>query len=167
MKYLLLSALFALLLASCSTQRYYIVRHAEKAAVTGNAASMSSTDPPLTAKGKQRAEDLKNLMQSKKIGYIFATNTIRAKETVAPTSAYFGLTTMIYPPMPDSAFITRLQELKKNTLIAGHSNTVDDIVNKLTGKNILSDLPETEYNHLFLVTRKGKKWKLQSLFYGE
>lgn len=161
--YLFIFALL-LLLTSCSTQRYYIVRHAEKAAVP--AGSMSSTDPPLTDAGKKRAEDLKEVLKTKKIGFIFSTNTIRTKETAEPTRAYFGLTTEIYSPMPDEAFIARLKTLQKNTLIVGHSNTVDDLVNKLSGEKKLTDLPETEYNHLFIVIRKGKKWKFQSVYYG-
>jgi len=128
---------------------------------------MSSTDPPLTDAGKKRAEDLKEVLKSKKIGFIFSTNTIRTKETAEPTRAYFGLTTATYAPMPDEAFINRLKALNKNTLIVGHSNTVDDLVNKLLGEKKLSDLPETEYNHLFVVIKKGKKWKFESLYYGK
>lgn len=155
-----------LLLASCSTQRYYIVRHAEKASVPAGT-TMSSSNPPLTDAGKKRAEDLKEVLKTKKIGYVFSTNTIRTTATAEPTRAYFGLTTEIYPPVPDDAFINRLKALKKNTLIVGHSNTVDDIVNKLSGIKQLSDLPETEYNHLFIIIKKGKKWKFESLYYGE
>ncbi|MBN8880244.1 MAG: histidine phosphatase family protein [Sphingobacteriales bacterium] len=155
-----------LLLASCTTQRYYIVRHAEKAA-TAPGTAMTSSDPPLTDAGKKRAEDLKEVLKTKKIGYIFSTNTVRTRETAEPTRAYFGLTTETYAPMPDEAFISRLKALKKNALIVGHSNTVDDIVNKLSGNNYLTDLPETEYNHLFIVSKKGRKWKFESLYYGQ
>jgi len=165
--FLLLPALSCLIISCGTQQRYYVVRHAEKAAVTDNTQGMSRTDPPLTDSGRQRAGDLKTELQAEKIGYVFSTNTIRTKETAEPTRGFFGLTTEIYPAMPDDAFINKLKELKKNTLIVGHSNTVDDIVNKLTGKQILSDLPETEYNHLFLVIRKGKTWKFRSRVYGK
>ncbi|TXJ29350.1 MAG: histidine phosphatase family protein [Chitinophagaceae bacterium] len=157
---------FLLLLASCTTQRYYIVRHAEKAA-TAPGTAMTSSDPPLTDAGKKRAEDLKEVLKTKKIGYIFSTNTVRTRETAEPTRAYFGLTTETYAPMPDEAFISRLKALNKNALIVGHSNTVDDIVNKLSGNNYLTDLPETEYNHLLVVIKKGRKWKFESLYYGQ
>ena len=72
----------------------------------------------------------KEILKTKKIGYIFSTNTIRTRSTAEPVRAYFNLATEAYPPVPDSAFIARLKSLKKNTLIVGHSNTVDDIVNK-------------------------------------
>lgn len=168
MRIFLLLLAVACLIASCGIQqRFYVVRHAEKATVIDNTQGMSKTDPPLTDSGRQRADDLKTELQSEKISHVFSTNTIRTKETAEPTRAFFGLTTETYSPMPDDAFISKLKALKGNTLIVGHSNTVDDIVNKLTGKNLLSDLPETEYNHLFLVIRKGKSWKLRSLVYGK
>jgi phosphohistidine phosphatase SixA len=63
-----------------------------------------------------------------------------------------------YGPRPDSAFIALLRSKKKNTLVVGHSNTVDDLVNMLCGKKEVSgDLPDTEYNKLFIVKKKGKK----------
>jgi phosphohistidine phosphatase SixA len=162
-----------LLLLSCgiiscgTTQRYYVVRHAEKAVVSPNTPGMSASDPPLSDSGKLRAIDLKETLIAEKIGFIFSTNTIRTRETAEPTRAYFGLTTAIYSPVPDNAFISQLKELNKTTLIVGHSNTVDDIVNKLMGKKVLADLDEKEYNHLFLVIRKGKRWKFKSLTYGK
>ena len=100
-----------------------------------------SSDVPLTEKGKQRAEALKEILKDKKIAYVFSTNTIRTKSTAQPTADYFHLTTEIYGPRPDSAFISLLKSKKKNTLIVGHSNTVDDIVNMLCGeKKVAGDL---------------------------
>jgi phosphohistidine phosphatase SixA len=166
MRNCLLFLFILFILSACSSQRYFVVRHAEKAVVAGNTAGMSANDPPLTDSGKIRAQDLKTSLMGEKIRFIFSTNTIRTKETAEPTRAHFGLSTAMYAPMPTDEFINQLKALNGNTLIVGHSNTVDDIVNKLTGEKLLSDLPETEYNHLFLVIRKGKKWKFRSLTYG-
>jgi hypothetical protein len=60
-----------------------------------------------------------------------------------------------YGPKPDSAFISQLRSLKKNTLIVGHSNTVDDIVNMLCNEQKLTDLQDAEYDNLFIVTIKN------------
>jgi broad specificity phosphatase PhoE len=151
MKYLLLLLIVAF--ASCS-HTYYIVRHAEKAVAGAN----MSSDVPLSDKGKERAEALKAILKDKKIGYIFSTNTIRTKSTAQPIADLLGLKIEIYKPVPDSAFIRQLRSLKKNVLIVGHSNTVDDIVNMLCGKKeVAGDLPDTEYSKLFIVTVKGKK----------
>ena len=155
-----------LALSSCS-QQFYIVRHAEKATVKENT-TMMNNDPPLTETGKERAEALKEELKTKKIGYIFSTSTIRTRSTAEPTRAYFNLTMETYSPAPDDAFINRLRSLKKNTLIVGHSNTVDDIVNKLCGSTkIPADLKETEYDNLFIVKKKGKKWSFEKEKYGK
>ena len=127
-----------------------------------------SSDVSLTEEGRQRAEALKEILKTKKIAYIFSTNTIRTKSTAQPTADYFHLTTEIYGPKPDSAFITLLKSKKKNTLIVGHSNTVDDIVNGLCGEiKVPGDLPETEFNNLFIVKKKGRHYIFYSQKYGE
>jgi phosphohistidine phosphatase SixA len=151
--FFLLCFALSLFLFSCTTS-YYIVRHAEKVTAEPN----MSTDVPLTDAGKQRAEKLKEILKDKKIGYIFSTNTIRTKTTAEPTANYFKLKTELYTK-PDSAFIVKLKSLKKNTLIAGHSNTVDDIVNLLCNEiKVESDLKDNEYDNLFVVKKKGRKY---------
>ncbi len=52
-----------------------------------------SSDVPLSDKGKERAEALKEVLKNKKIAYVFSTNTIRTKSTAQPTADYFGLQT--------------------------------------------------------------------------
>jgi phosphohistidine phosphatase SixA len=165
MKICLLLLSFTVLL-SCSSSRYYVVRHAEKGTVPAGS-SMMANNPPLSEAGIQRAQTLKKLLQTKKIGYIFSTNTIRTQSTAEPTRSFFNLQTTTYNPMPDSTFITKLKALKKNTLIVGHSNTVDDIVNKLSGKiNIPADLPETAFDNLYILKKKGKKILFYASKYG-
>ena len=49
----------------------------------------------------------------------------------------------------------------------GHSNTVDDIVNKLSGEiKIPADLMDSEYDNLYIITRKGKKMIFSQRKYG-
>jgi len=85
------------LLFSACTRTFYIVRHAEKAMADGNDAMMSK-DPPLTEPGKERAEALKEIVKTKKIGYVFSTNTNRAQATAEPVRTYFNLVTETYSP---------------------------------------------------------------------
>ncbi len=160
MKYFLPVVL--VLFASCS-HSYYIVRHAEKAAPGPNMTS----DVPLSPEGEQRAQDLKEIMKNKKITFIYSTNTIRTKSTAKPTADHFGLSAEIYGPRPDTAFISLLKTKSKNTLVVGHSNTVDDVVNMLCGETkVNGDLPETVYDNLFIVRKKGKKYHFQQKKYG-
>lgn len=153
----LAAIILAFTFASCGNT-YYIVRHGEKAAP---ATSMSG-DVELSAEGKSRAQKLKEELKGKKIGAIYSTNTIRTKSTGQPTADFYSLPIQPYPSRPDSAFINLLRSSKKNTLIVGHSNTVDDVVNLLTGtKHIAGDLPETEFDNIFIVKRKGSNYTFQ------
>jgi len=162
MKKILLAAIPAILLTACS-HTYYVVRHAEKASQETNMTS----DVPLSVAGQQRAEALKQELRGKKIVHVFSTNTLRTMSTARPTAEYFRLSIQTYGPKPDSAFIATLKKLKKNTLVVGHSNTVDDIVNGLTGSNsVAGDLQDSEYNNLFIIKIKGKKLKYERKTYG-
>lgn len=156
---LLLFISIIVMMSACSTT-YYIVRHAEK--------DMQSDprDPSLTMNGLQRAEDLKNILADKKIRKIYSTKTKRTVSTAQPLSLVTNIPIEIYPSFPDTLFINKLKTSKENTLIVGHSNTVDDIVNMLTGKKHLQDLPDPTYNLLFIVKRKGNRFSFEQKTFG-
>jgi phosphohistidine phosphatase SixA len=136
--------------ASCS-HTIYIVRHGEKSTTPAG-------NPVLTEAGTQRAQRLKDLLASKKIRYIFSTNTTRTLSTAQPTSTATGIPIATYTSKPDSAFIQRLRTLKKNALVVGHSNTIDDIANLLCRRTVVAgDIPDSVYSHLFIVKIKGRK----------
>ena len=165
MKYFLTTLLVGTFLTSFS-QTYFVVRHAEKQASSSGGTTMSS-NAPLSEAGKQRAEALKDLLQSEKIGYVFSTNTMRTLSTAEPTKNFFNLQTKIYEAEPDDTFIAQLLSLKENTLIVGHSNTVDDIVNKLCGSvKIPANLLDSAYDDLFVVTKNGKTITFEARKYG-
>ena len=154
--------LSAILLTSCA-RTYYVVRHAEKAA---QAANMTS-DVPLSDAGQQRALALREVLKDKKIDSIFSTNTIRTRTTAQPTADLFKASIATYGPMPNAEFIARLRAIKKNVLVVGHSNTVDDIVNGLTGqKSVAGDLTDSQYDNLYVIRIKGKKAKFENKKYG-
>lgn len=154
--------LFLVFLCSCSNT-IYVVRHAEKAPQ----APGGSSDVQLSAAGLKRAQDLKQVMESKGIKSVYSTNTIRTKTTAQPTSDHFGLLIETYNPRPDSAFITLLRSKKSPVLVVGHSNTIDDIANMLAGSKVVAgDLPETQFDHLYILKKKGKKFTFTDLHYG-
>jgi 2,3-bisphosphoglycerate-dependent phosphoglycerate mutase len=163
MKQVLTIFCLVMLISSCTKTTYYIVRHAEKA----TASPGMSSDVPLSEAGVQRAEKLKELLKDKNIGSIFSTQTIRTTSTAKPLSEAMNIPIEIYNPRDTSAaFINQLKTIqRKNVLVVGHSNTVDDIVNKLMGSILLTDLQETEYNNLFIVKRSGKKYSLKKMKY--
>ena len=145
-----------LFLCSCKTTRYFVVRHAERAE-----SSVMSGDVPLSDAGKQRAEELKNALASEKISHIFSTNYSRTKSTVQPLADAIAVPVQVYDPR-DSTFMGRLKTVKGNILIVGHSNTVDDLVNGLSGrKELPGDLNDSQYGDLFVVKKKGKGFKVE------
>jgi broad specificity phosphatase PhoE len=147
------------LVTSCGNV-YYIVRHAEKATPSPGPTMMTTNDPPLSHEGELRAKALAELLKNKNIARIFTTNTIRTKATVAPVANYFKIEPELYS-VAGEGFISKLKSINKNTLIVGHSNTVDDLVNMLTGEAHLSDLPDSAYSNIYIVIRKGNRFQLK------
>ena len=161
---------FLLMLSSCSSVKYYVVRHAEKAVPSAGTVMSTPNDPPLSDAGKVRALALREELKDKDIHYIFSTNTIRTVSTAQPFNELKGETKIELYNTRDSLdfFIQRLKGIKHgNSLIVGHSNTVDDIVNKLCGEiKIPKDLPDTEYDNLYVITKKRLRIKFQNKTYG-
>lgn len=142
---------------------YYVVRHAERAIQGAN----MSSDVPLSDAGRQRADTLRTILKNKKIAEVYSTNTNRTRSTAQPTADHFGLTISNYGPRPDSVFIRLLKSKRKNILIVGHSNTVDELVNMLAGKTVVpGDLAESEYDNLFIIKMKGRKALFERTKYG-
>ena len=146
-----------------SSQTIYIVRHGEKAA---QAANMSS-DVSLSEAGEVRAQELKKLLLNKKIAAIFSTDRIRTRTTAKPLSEAIGVPVELYANDTMPKFIARVKALKKNVLIVGHSNNIDDLANALCGeKKIPKDFEETDYDNLLIVKFKKKKILFEHKTYG-
>lgn len=165
-----LLCLLPIIFSSCGSVKYYIVRHAEKETASAGIAMSTPNDPPLSAAGRVRAIELREALRGKAIRYIFSTNTIRTVSTAQPFNELRGATQIEIYNTKDSLdqFIQKLKEIKKgNSLIVGHSNTVDDIVNKLCGEiKISNDLPDSEYDNLYIVTKRGKHYRFENKTYG-
>jgi len=168
MRYILSISL--LFLVSCS-QTIYVVRHAEKETGIDMNTMKPAADPPLSAEGDLRALKLKEILAGKDIKHIFSTNTTRTISTARPLKElYLGMPIQIYSSKADSmdAFIARIKSIKKgNILIVGHSNTIDDIANKLAAATVVpGDLKDNQYDNLFILERKGSKYKFTNEKYG-
>lgn len=146
---------------STTLPRYiYIVRHAEKG--TGK-------DPELTDAGKQRAGDLMRALKDKHIQAIYVTQFKRTQMTGDSLRLQMGIDTVHYAA--DTLCNDLLGKIQarhdERILIIGHSNTIAYIIHKLGGASILiKDIPETEFNNLFLLTLKKGKAKLKAMKYG-
>lgn len=154
----------AVLFGSCKTTSLYVVRHAEK---ESHSSDGMTTDVPLSAAGNERALALRDRLKDAGIGTIYATATNRTTATVRPLSAATGVAIQLYDAA-DPRFIKQLVRHRgAPVLVVGHSNTVDDIVNTITGKSLLQDLPDTQYGDLFIIRLRGKKAELERSRYGK
>ena len=81
MRYFIL--VLSVVLFSCGNT-YYIVRHAEKATGIDPSTMKTSTDPPLSIEGQERALKLKEMLSGKNVRHIFSTNTTRTISTAKP-----------------------------------------------------------------------------------
>ena len=159
---------FIVILSSCfmsCSRRVYVVRHAEKIAPSDSATKMMENDPPLSDAGKVRALVLKNELANKHITHIYSTPTIRTRSTAEPLSQAIKIDIELYKNI--DSLIAIIKSTNGNVLVVGHSNTVDDIVNKLCGQTkIATDLKDGEYDNLFVVKIRSKKVIFEKLKYG-
>lgn len=125
---------------------YYIIRHAEKALKT------SDENPELTKKGKKRAIYWSEVFQHVKFDLVYSTNLKRTLSTASPTAKSKGLKIQLYNPKNQNSkeFIQKTKG--KTVLIVGHSNTIPSFINKIIGKKKYSDIAETNYSNLYIVT---------------
>ena len=131
---------------------FLLLRHAET--------SGAGSNPSLSAAGTARADELRRMLGPLSISAIYATNFNRTMQTVQPVAGEKGLTIQQYDPFAPIPLIDQsLNAFPKGVvLIVGHSNTVPAFLNAMTGTNTYADLPETEYDNLFIVhvTARGE-----------
>jgi len=167
MRVICVLAIVLVILGSCS-RTIYVVRHAEKVLATDTTVKMMANDPPLSEAGKVRAFVLRDELANKRIAHIYSTNTLRTISTAEPLSQEKKIKVELYNTRDSlNQFIEQLKAMKGNVLVVGHSNTVDDIVNKLCGETkIPADLKDHEYDDLFIIRYKGKKIIFEKKKYG-
>ena len=139
-----------------------IVRHAEKNIEPNN------PDPDLSPAGQARAQEIARIFGDSRVQAIYATQFKRTQQTVAPLSARVGVPVITVDAKQSTELVRRILSNNRGqtVFIAGHNNTVPEIVNILSGENF-SIIPESEYDNLYIVTiyRFGKA-KVIKLKYG-
>lgn len=123
------------------------VRHAEK--------EPSGHDPNLSHAGLQRANDLQYVLESTAIAAIYATPYKRTRQTVEPLSAKKGIAITEYnPTMPNKKLLDEIiaAHRGKTIVIAGHTNTIPEMLKTLTNNVFAIEIPESRYDNLFIAT---------------
>ncbi|UKT63497.1 phosphoglycerate mutase family protein [Pedobacter mucosus] len=135
------------------TTEIWIVRHAEK-----DKSNPEEKDPNLSDEGKIRAGDLAKFLKKVNFDAAFSTSTKRTHQT---------LDSLIIKKVFDYKDIKALSDtvnahyLGKTIIIAGHSNTVLEIIEAFKGKRPKDMLTDDDYDYIFHLTLKGNKTKVK------
>lgn len=151
---LLIAPLASILMAACTSgpnskeapmTTFILVRHAEKVD--------ASRDPDLSAAGHARARALAARLQDLPLTAAYATEFKRTAQTLAPTLEAHALPLTFYPAAtPAETFALRLRQShpQGTVLIAGHSNTVPELVAALCDCDA-APMPDEEFDRLSVV----------------
>ncbi|HKE44226.1 MAG TPA: phosphoglycerate mutase family protein [Steroidobacteraceae bacterium] len=138
-------------LLSMTTTTVIVVRHAEKELSTID-------DPPLSQVGEQRAEVLARMFGNRdgagRIAAVFASDTRRAQRTAEPLAARLGIAVKTLPAADVSGLLREIRTSYRgrNVFVVGHSNTVPEIVRRLSRDPTIPPMADSEYGTMYVVT---------------
>ena len=134
----------------------YLVRHAERA-------DEPRQDPPLTAQGTARSQELARMLANANIKAIFTSQFLRTKQTAEPLAKQANvpvtsISLSVNPSNPrmiseqSTAEVANkiLERAGESVLVVGHSNTVPAIIKALGGP-ALPDICDATYGHFFVL----------------
>ena len=140
-----------------ATTTIYLVRHAEKA-------DDGTPDPPLTARGKKRAQLLSEILLDKNIDRIYSSDYKRTKQTAIPLSRAIKVAIASYDPRNLPEIVGDLNNAgDQNILVVGHSNSTPSLANLLLEREEMEKFDESDYDNLLIVTIKGDERKIGRL----
>lgn len=145
-------------IVSAQTTTVWVVRHAEK-----DKSNPQDNNPSLSEEGRIRAGDLATYLKKVKFDVAFATPTKRTHQT---------LDSLVIPKVVDYKDIKSLVDsiktnyVGKNVIIAGHSNTVLEIIEAFGGKSPKEELTDDDYDYIFELSVKGDKARVKMDQYG-
>jgi broad specificity phosphatase PhoE len=133
------------------------VRHAD----TDASMAGPDDDPPLNARGRQRAELLADFLQSidvvAGVNAIYASDKRRTQETAAPLAKRLNLPVEIADHQDTEGFMDRVLDDHNGdiVLIVSHSNTIAPLIDELHGSKRLPAFAPDEYDEVYIVITPG------------
>ncbi len=124
-----------------------LVRHAEKNIEPAN------PDPDLSLPGQTRAQELARLFGDAGIKGIYTSQYKRTQQTVKPLADKLGLAATSVDAKNTAELVRQIRAQHNGDVVfvAGHNNTVPEIIAALGGPR-LPAIPETEFDNLYIVT---------------
>lgn len=145
-----------------ASTRIFIVRHGEKE---------KGVDPVLTPAGNTRAGDLMRRLKDEGIQKIYVSQYKRTQNTGDSLRLQLKIDTIQYAAdTVCDKLVNAIMEhgdFGKTILIIAHSNTIPQIIRKFGVTDYpYGDIPDNEFDNLFLITYKKEKAKLRVMKYG-
>lgn len=140
---------------------FILVRHAEKA-------SDGADDPDLKPEGFERAGKFAALFKNTSVDAVYSTRYKRTKHTVAPLAQQKGLEVQVYDAVKPEVIDALISKYAGGTVvIGGHSNTIPQIANLLTGKDEYKTFPDADYGNILIISllERGKTAEVTWLNY--
>lgn len=142
--------------------RIFIVRHAEK---------LSGTDPLLTPDGNKRAGDLMRTLEKEGVQKIYVSQFRRTQNTGDSMRIQLKIDTVHYTAdtLCEKLIhaIMEHRDFGKTILVIAHSNTIPQIIRKFgVSDHPYGDIPDVEYDNLFVITYKKEKARLSKMKFG-
>jgi broad specificity phosphatase PhoE len=125
-------------------------------------------DPDISEEGQARAKEIARMFSGAGIAAIYATQFKRTQQTVKPLSDQLGVavTKVEAKKTSDLVALIRSANAGQTIFVAGHNNTVPEIIAALGGPQ-LPIIPETEFDNLYILTiQKDGVTRLLQLKYG-
>ncbi len=129
-----------------SISTFYLIRHAEK-----DRSNPEDADPELNQKGLGRAMHWAEILDAVPLDAVYSTDYNRTSMTAAPTSVKKNIDVQYYDPRIVDFNQFKADNLNKNVLVVGHSNTTPEFVNQVIGEEKYSAIDDSEYGTLFIV----------------
>lgn len=124
-----------------------LVRHAEKT-------NDGTTNPSLSEVGLNRAKRLSELLSEVKIDEAYSTPYKRTTETLTPLCESKNIKITSYDTK-DTQFVEKKIKSGKTIIIAGHSNTIPYLVNKLIKEDKYREIDEDDYGKIWVLIFKN------------
>jgi len=145
---------------TCKDYDVFVLRHFEKEEAEGK-------DPNLSKRGQSQAKKLSQLPMLKGVSHGFYTPYKRTYQTLE----HLDIQKSVYDPSQPESLIEHIKNnyCGKSVVIAGHSNTVPDLVKLLGGRFVVSyagqslgqepviHLSESDYGSVFRVTLHNER----------
>src|ERR1039457_7611833 len=138
-----------LVFAADPVRTVILVRHAERA---------GGTDPEvgISEAGRCRAVILAGMLADAQVGGIYTSDVARTQQTAEPLAQKLGVRPEAIPAKDIDLLVARIRAGApgRNILVVGHSNTIPEIVKRLSG-NAIPPIADGEYDRMFIVTLIG------------